>query len=256
MHALEVEGLWKNFGGLQVIRDISLRVEIGEHLGIIGPNGAGKTTLFNLVTGLLQPDAGKIYIFDQDVTNMPTHRRIHAGLARTFQVMNLLSNLTVINNVLLAIQALGPSCFGMFRPLSAYKELADEAKRLMVPWGLWESRDMLVRDLPYGQQRCLELVLSLALKPKLLLLDEPTCGLTITEIDFITHIIQALGRNTTIIIIAHDMDLMFGLDLDYIAVLHYGQIVAIGNQQEIKLNPMVREIYLGTEAGTGSAATV
>lgn len=248
MHALKVEGLCKNFGGLQALHGISFGVKVGERVGIIGPNGAGKTTLFNLVTGLLQADSGKIYIFDQDVTNMPTHRRIHTGLARTFQVMNLLSNLTVIENVLLAVQALGPSRFGMFRPLGDYKEIVDEAQRLMVPWGLWEKRDMLVRDLSYGQQRCLELVLSLASKPKLLLLDEPTCGMTPTEIGFITGIIQNLGMDIAIILIAHDMDLIFSLDLNNVIVLHYGQIVAMGNQQEIKLNPKVREIYLGTEA--------
>ena len=143
--------------------------------------------------------------------------------------MNLLSNLTVINNVLLAVQALGPSRFGMFRPLSDYKELVDEAQKLMAPWGLWENRDMLVRDLSYGQKRCLELILSLAPKPKLLLLDEPTCGMTPTEITFITNIIQNLGRDIAIILIAHDMDLMFGLDLDSVIVLHYGQIVAMGS---------------------------
>lgn len=246
MHALKVEGLCKNFGGLQVTQDISFSVDTGERVGIIGPNGAGKTTLFNLVTGLLQPNAGKVYIFGQDVTNMPAHRRIHTGLARTFQVMNLLSNLTVINNVLLAVQALCPSRFGMFRPLSDYKELINEAQKLMTPWGLWENRDMLVRDLSYGQKRCLELILSLASKPKLLLLDEPTCGMTPTEITFITDIIQNLGRDIAIILIAHDMDLMFGLDLNLVIVLHYGQIVAMGSQQEIKCNSKVREIYLGT----------
>lgn len=247
MHALKVEGLCKNFGGLQVTRDISFSVETGQRVGIIGPNGAGKTTLFNLVTGLLQPDAGRIYIFDRDVTSKSTHLRIHAGLARTFQVINLLSDLTVINNVLLAVQALGPSRFGMFRPLSSYKELVDEAQRLMAPWGLWENRNMLVRDLSYGQQRCLELILSLASKPKLLLLDEPTCGMTPTEIAFITNIIENVGREIAIVLIAHDMDLMFGLDLNYVIVLHYGQIIVMGSQQEVKYNQKVREIYLGTE---------
>ena len=117
----------------------------------------------------------------------------------------------------------------------------------MDPWGLWETRDMLVRNLSYGQQRCLEMVLSLASKPKLLLLDEPTSGMTPTEIAFITNIIQNIGRDIAIILIAHDMDLVFGLDLNSVIVLHYGEIVAMGTQQEIKNNPKVREIYLGTE---------
>lgn len=247
MDALRVEGLCKSFGGLQAIVNVSLNLRVGERLGIIGPNGAGKTTLFNLVTGLLRPDAGKIHIFDHDVTTAPIHRRIQAGLGRTFQVMNLLSNLTVINNVLLAVQALQPSRFGMFRPLSGYRELLDEAKPLMVPWGLWESRDRLVRDLSYGKQRCLELILSLASKPRVLLLDEPTCGMTPSEVAFITDTIKVLGKDIAIILITHDIDLVFGLDLDSVVVLHYGHIVATGSQQEIKTNPKVREIYLGSE---------
>lgn len=255
MHSLKIEGLNKSFGGLKAIHDVSFSVGLGERVGIIGPNGAGKTTLFNLITGLLRPDNGRIYIFDKDVTTMPTHSRIKAGLARTFQVMNLLSNLTVINNVLLSIQAFGPSRFGMFRPLTAYKELLEEAQKLMVPWGLWESRDMLTEDLSYGQKRCLELVLSLASNPKLLLLDEPTCGMTQNEVANIKDIIQTLRRDIAVILIAHDMDLIFSIDLDDIIVLHYGQIVVTGNQQEIKISPRVREIYLGTEEEAESAAT-
>lgn len=256
MHALKVEGLCKNFGGLQAILDVSFSVGIGGHVGIIGPNGAGKTTLFNLITGLLRPEAGRIYIFNQDVTNIPTHQRIKIGLGRTFQVMNLLSNLTVTNNVLLAIQALSPSRFGIFRPLSAYHKLFNEAQRLMDPWGLWECRDILVRDLSYGQQRCLELVLSLASKPKLLLLDEPTCGMTPAEVASITGMIQTIGRDIAIILIAHDMDLIFNIDLDCIIVLHYGQIVVSGSPKEIKLNQRVREIYLGIEEKRKNVAII
>jgi len=247
VHALKVEALSKSFGGLQAVKNISFYLDVGERRGIIGPNGAGKTTLFNLVTGQLRPDAGHISMFDRDVTAMPVHQRIKMGLSRTFQVTNLLPNLTVINNVILAIQALGPTAFGMFRPLTDYKELYAEAQRLMTPWGLWETSDMLVRNLSYGQQRCLELVLSIALKPRLLLLDEPTCGMTPTEVASITKMIHALGKDIAIILIAHDMDLIFGLDLDSVNVLHYGQMVAEGSPQEIKLNSTVKEIYLGTE---------
>lgn len=247
MHALRVEALSKSFGGLQAVKNVSLCLEVGERRGIIGPNGAGKTTLFNLVTGQLRPDAGHIVMFDRDVTAVPVHQRIKMGLSRTFQVTNLLTNLTVINNVVLAIQALKSSAFGMFRPLADYKELYEEAERLMAPWGLWENSDMLVRDLSYGQQRCLELVLSIASKPKLLLLDEPTCGMTPTEVATITDMIHALGKNMAIVLIAHDMDLIFGLDLDSVNVLHYGQILAEGSPEEIRLNSSVREIYLGSE---------
>lgn len=245
MDALKAEGLFKSFGGVQAIINVSFRVGLGERVGIIGPNGAGKTTLFNLVTGLLRPDAGRVYILGHDVTMKPIHERVQVGLGRTFQVMNLLPNLTVINNVLLAIQALRPSRFGMFQPLSGYRELIEEARPLMVPWGLWECRDMLARDLSYGQQRCLELILSLASKPKVLLLDEPTCGMTPSEVAFITNTINTLGKGIAIVLITHDIDLIFGLDLDSVIVLHYGNIVAKGSQKDIKDNPKVREIYLG-----------
>jgi branched-chain amino acid transport system ATP-binding protein len=247
VHALKVEALSKSFGGLQAVKDVSFRLEVGERRGIIGPNGAGKTTLFNLVTGQLRPDAGHISMFDRDVTSMAIHRRIKMGLSRTFQVTNLLPNLTVIDNVVLALQALRPSAFGMFRPLTDYEELYAEAEKLMVPWGLWETADRLVRDLSYGQQRCLELVLSIASKPKLLLLDEPTCGMTPTEVANITNMIHALGKNIAIVLIAHDMDWVFGLDLHSVNVLHYGQIVAEGSPKEIRVNSKVREIYLGSE---------
>jgi branched-chain amino acid transport system ATP-binding protein len=247
VHALKVEALSKSFGGLQAVKNISFCLEVGERRGIIGPNGAGKTTLFNLVTGQLRPDAGQISMFDRDVTTLAIHQRIKMGLSRTFQVTNLLPNLTVIDNVVLAIQALGPSAFGMFRPLTDYEELYDEAEKLMAPWGLWETSDMLVRDLSYGQQRCLELVLSIASKPKLLLLDEPTCGMTPTEVANITDMIHELGKNIAIVLIAHDMDLIFGLDLHSVNVLHYGQIVAEGSPEEIRLNSKVKEIYLGSE---------
>lgn len=253
MDALKAEGLFKRFGGLQAIVDVSFRVGPGERIGIIGPNGAGKTTLFNLVTGLIRPDAGKIHILDNDVTMKPIHERVKFGLGRTFQVLTLLPHLTVLNNVLLAIQALRPSRFGMFRPLNGYRDLVDEAEPLMAPWGLWESRDTLVHDLSYGQQRCLELILSLASKPKVLLLDEPTCGMTPSEVAFITNTIENLGKDISIVLITHDLDLIFGLHLDSVIVLHYGNIVAHGSQEDIKNNSKVREIYLGRgKAGNAS----
>jgi branched-chain amino acid transport system ATP-binding protein len=253
VRALRVDGLFKYFGGLKALQNISFSVETGERRGIIGPNGAGKTSLFNLITGQLLPDAGHIYMFERDVTTIPIHRRIKIGLGRTFQVMNLLSNLTVIENVVLAIQSFGPSAFGMFRPLTEYEDLYNQAKEVMVPWGLWEKRDMLVRDLSYGEQRCLDLILSMASNPKLLLLDEPTCGMTPNEVIHITKMIQGLGKNIAIVLIAHDMDLIFGLNLDRVTVLHYGQIVTEGSPQDIRGNPKVREIYLGSEKRVDNA---
>jgi branched-chain amino acid transport system ATP-binding protein len=134
----------------------------------------------------------------------------------------------------------------MFRTLSAYEELFEKAHRLMIPWGLWESRDLLVRHLSYGKQRCVDLVMCLASMPKLVLLDEPTSGMTPAEVAKMSEMIKTIGKDTTIIIIAHDLDLIFGLDLDCITVLHYGQIIAEGSPRDIKIDPKVREIYLGT----------
>jgi branched-chain amino acid transport system ATP-binding protein len=244
VYALRIEAVSKGFGGLQVMQDLSLKLRTGERLGIIGPNGAGKTTLFNLIAGQLHPDSGTIFMFEKEVTAKLPHERVKTGLGRTFQITNLLLNLTVLENVALALQALQPSRWGMFRAFSSYRHLFDDARKLMDDWGLSDKGDMPVTDLSYGEQRCLEVVLGLASKPRLLLLDEPTCGMTPTEVAGISSMVQNLGREIAIILIAHDMDLIFGQGLDRIAVLHYGQIIVEGTPDEIKGNAKVREIYL------------
>lgn len=246
MPALEVRNLSKNFGALPAVNNVSFTVERGQRWAIIGPNGAGKTTLFNLLNGLISPTSGQVYLFSQNVTHLPIHRRIALGLGRTFQVTSLMPDLTVLDNILLAIQALKPYRFSMFRPQSTYHDLSDEARILLEQWNLWERRDILIRNLSYGERPKVELIMALASKPKLLLLDEPTSGMNLAETEAIMAMIKNLERDITILLIAHDMDLVFGLDLDHITVLHYGQIVAEGMPQEIKADPRVREIYLGT----------
>lgn len=246
MESLRAEGVSKNFGSLYAVQNVSLSVRTGERRAIIGPNGAGKTTLFNLFTGQLKPSAGRTYMFGQDVTTIPVHQRVHLGLARTFQVMNPMLNVSVIENVLLAIQALMPFRFGMFRSQNAYSNLFEEAQSLLIQWGLWERQKELARDLSYGEQRRMELAMALASKPKILLLDEPTSGLSEAEAASLIAMIRGLEQDTTLIIVEHDMDVVFEL-ADYITVLHYGQVIAEGTKEEIKANPKVRAVYLGEE---------
>lgn len=244
MEALRVEGLSKKFGQLKALEDVNLSLQVGEHRGIIGPNGAGKTTLFKLICGELPVTSGRIYMLGQHVTYMPEYRRVRLGLSHSFQLIKLFLELSVVSNVLLALVCRLRGV-NLYRPLSAYTELWNEAEDLLTPWSLWEKRYIPVEELAYGEQRQMELILSLATRPKLWLLDEPFSGMTPAETAIIVNMIGSLGKDISMIIISHDMDLMFSLDLDRITVLHYGQIIAEGSQQEIKVNPRVREIYLG-----------
>lgn len=246
MEALRVEGLSKDFGGVHALTDVSFRVEVGERLVIIGPNGAGKTTLFNLINGQLSPTGGRIYFYGQDITDVPTHRRAHLGQARSFQVISLLLNLTVLDNTLLSLHGTRPSRFQMFRSMKSFVNVFTEAQAILGTAALWEKRDEAVKNLSYGEQRRLEIALSLASKPKLLLLDEPGSGLTRDESLDVIQLIKNLGAKITVLIVDHDMNLVFGV-AERIVVLHYGQVIADGNPEEIRVDPRVREIYMGME---------
>lgn len=246
MEALRIEDLSKNFGGVQAILKLSLGVEVGERLAIIGPNGAGKTTLLNLISGELFPTQGRIYIFDHEVSAVPGYRRVRIGLGRSFQLNNVFLQLTLLENTCVALQALKSSRWQMFRSLSAHDHLIASAQALLEPWDLWGKRNIPISELSYGQQRQIELILSLASKPKLLLLDEPSAGLTSGESANITGMIRNLGTDITVILVAHDMDLVFGV-AERIIVLHYGEIVAEGTGEKISTDPRVREIYIGKE---------
>lgn len=252
MEALRVEGLSKNFGGLQVLKDLSFSIEAGKRVAIIGPNGAGKTTLLKLLTGELSATAGQIYMFGQQITTMPTHQCVQCGLACSYQITSLFSTLTVLDNILLACNGTKPSRFQMFRPFTAYGNLLTRAKELLESIGLWEKRDDLVQNISHGEQRQMELILCLASEPKLLLLDEPSAGLTSAEATSLIDIISNLPREITVLFVAHDMDVVFSL-ADEIMVLYYGQIIARGTPQEIQADPKVKEIYLGVEEDTADA---
>lgn len=243
---LLVKGLGKKFAGLQAIRDVTLYVEPGERRAVIGPNGAGKTTLFNLVSGTLRPTSGEIHIFGREVTRLPPHRRAALGLARTFQITNLFPNLSLLENVLLAVQAMEGVSFSALYGGSACKRLEARSYELLEQWGMRAKAGELVRNLSYGDQRQADLILALSGKPKLLLLDEPTAGLSPAETTVVAEAIRRLDRNITIVLIEHDMDVAFSL-ADCVSVLHLGSLLAEGSVEEIKNDPKVQEIYLGGE---------
>jgi branched-chain amino acid transport system ATP-binding protein len=219
-------------------------IEQGERRAVIGPNGAGKTTLFHVVSGVLPPTSGSITLFGQDATRLPTHKRIALGMARTFQITNLFRNLTVEHNVVLSLQALRPTKLSMFRTLGSYKDLLRSAEALMEEWGLQEKRNALVTELSYGEQRALEILLAVAQKPRLLLLDEPTAGLSPAETATAAETIRQLPRDMAMLLIEHDMDVVFDL-CDTMTVLHLGEVLASGDPAAVRANPEVQEIYLG-----------
>ncbi len=201
MEVLKVENLTKNFGGLQVLQDISFKAEAKEKLAIIGPNGAGKTTLFNVIAGQLPLTSGRVYLSGREVTNLPPHKRLHFGLARSFQINNLFFKLSLMDNVLLALKGAQYPHFQMLRPLTAYASLHEEAQHLMESMGLWQFRSSPVSALSYGDQRLVEVALALTSKPKLLLLDEPTAGLSTADAaSFGDTISQAIRRYDIILL--------------------------------------------------------
>jgi branched-chain amino acid transport system ATP-binding protein len=243
---LRVDGVGIHFGGLQALEDVSFAMEPGERRVIIGPNGAGKTTLFNLISGQLRPNAGSVYLFDDDVTRLAPYRRAALGLARTFQITNLFPNLTVAENLMLAVQALQPVKRSLHRPMRSYPEVTDRTQQLLEEWRLWDKREELARHLSYGDQRELEILMALAGSPRLLLLDEPTAGLSTAETHLVVDVVRRLDPSITILLIEHDLDVAFEL-ANRVMVLHQGRLLMEGTPDEVRGNPQVAEIYLGSD---------
>jgi branched-chain amino acid transport system ATP-binding protein len=243
-YALQLDRVSKAFGGLQAVVRVTLAVRPGERRALIGPNGAGKTTLFNLISGALPVSSGSISLFGQDVTGIPAHRRASRGLARTFQITNLFPDLSVLENCLLAVQALTPPRFAMLRPVSAFADLRHRAQATLEAIGLGALADAQVRNLSHGEQRQLEIALALAGRPRVLLLDEPTAGLSPAESRLMAELLRRLDPAITVLMIEHDMDIALELS-EMVTVLHYGQVIADGPRDEVKSNSQVREIYLG-----------
>jgi branched-chain amino acid transport system ATP-binding protein len=246
MSALVASGLSRNFGGVQALSDVSLAAEPGERRLIIGPNGAGKTTLFNMLAGALAVSSGTVMLFGRDITRLPPYERARMGLARTFQITNLFPRLTVLDNVLLALQASDRAAFSLCRRMRANRGLFHSANALLEEWGLAAIAGEAVRKISYGEQRQIDLILAMAAKPKVLLLDEPTAGLSAAEVVRVVGMVRSLPRDITILMIEHDMDVAFDV-ADRITVLHQGRLIAEGDAVAIRNNPQVTEIYLGAD---------
>ncbi len=242
---LALDGVAKMFGGLRAVDGVSLQIRAGERRAIIGPNGAGKTTLFNLISGELPVTSGRVVLFGQDITALPSFRRTALGMGRTYQITNLFPQLTVRDNVILALLGTHRRKFVVHRPVHGDRDLLDQAHRLLHGVGLKDKGDMTLTRLSYGEQRQVELLLALASKPTMLLLDEPTAGLSPGERRGLARSIRNLDPSITVLLIEHDMDVAFEV-AERVSVLHLGRVLAEGTPDEIRADPQVQQIYLGT----------
>lgn len=244
---LEVEGLAKNFGGLQVSSDITMTLNAGDRCALIGPNGAGKTTFVNLVTGVIPPSAGTIRLDGRDITKLSAAERVRLGLIRSFQVARLFKSMTVREHLELAVLQRDRRTFRLFANVARVAGLADEVAGLLDGMGLTPVAHTAVGSLAYGQQRLLEIALALAMKPKVLILDEPAAGVPHSESQRILDAIDRLPRDLAVLMIEHDMDLVFRF-AKTIVVLAQGRLLCSGTAKEIVADPRVREVYLGSRA--------
>jgi len=243
-YALEVIGLNKAFGGLKVTQGVSLSIRPGERRLIIGPNGAGKTTLFDQISGDLRPSSGQIKLFGEDVTTFASYARAHRGLSRTYQIITLFAGDTLEHNVTLGLLGLLPSRWQMWQPLSSYRDLAIVARRTLDTVGLLHLADHPVSDIAYGEKRRVELAMAMAQKPRVLLLDEPLAGLSNSERATVKSLIASNPKETTVIMIEHDMDT--ALDLaETVTLLNYGRVIVDGERDEVIADERTREVYLG-----------
>jgi branched-chain amino acid transport system ATP-binding protein len=241
---LETQGLCKSFGALTVAEDIDFRLEAGARHALIGPNGAGKTTFVNMLMGALAPSSGRILLGGEDVTARPQAERVRRGLGRTFQINTLFRNLPVLDNVALGIAERTGVARRAWRPASAYGEIRDECLALLATLDLADDHAARVADLPYGKQRLVEIAIALALKPRVLLLDEPAAGVPSHESGRILQVLDALPGGIAILIIEHDMDLVFRF-ARRITVLDQGRVLLEGTPQEIAADRRVHSVYLG-----------
>jgi ABC-type branched-subunit amino acid transport system ATPase component len=244
MSGLETQNLCKSFGALPVASDINFRLERGARHALIGPNGAGKTSFVNLVTGVLRPSDGRILLDSEDITRLSQAARVKRGLVRTFQISALFRRLSLIENVTLAIAEREGAAGDLMRPAGRYRALIDEAYALLETLGLATEALKAVNELAYGRQRLADIAVSLGLKPKVLLLDEPAAGVPSGETGAIIDMIERLPADIAFLIIEHDMDLVFRL-ANRITVLVQGSVLTEGSPQEIAANAEVRQVYLG-----------
>jgi branched-chain amino acid transport system ATP-binding protein len=243
---LKAEHLRKAFGGLIAVDDVSIEVRQKTMHAIIGPNGAGKTTLFNLLSGTMPPTNGKVFYKDNDITSLPPHRRAHLGIGRSFQITNIFPNLTVLENIRLAAQALGNDNFRFLHLASNFSDYIDKAMEVIHQVGLQGQEHVFARGLAHGEKRKLELGIMLACDPELLLFDEPTAGMSSEQVPELMEIIRKVvnDKDRTAILVEHRMDMVMNIS-DFITVMSQGNVLAEGSPQEIASNQLVQKAYLG-----------
>ena len=241
---LRTEGLTRRFGGLTALNDVSIAIPRGEIRAVIGPNGAGKSTLFNCITGVLPPSEGRILFDGDDITGLPPHRISQKAIARSYQITNILPGATVLENVRIAVQSRHHS-WSLLRHHRSYGDVIDRARVVLASVGLADKAEELAANLSHGEQRNLEIGIALATEPKLLCLDEPTAGMSVTETHATVELIRRISANLTILIVEHDMEVVMGLART-ITVLHYGAVLAEGAPADIQANTRVQEVYLKT----------
>jgi branched-chain amino acid transport system ATP-binding protein len=243
---VETDRLRKEFGALVAVANVSVKVRADSIHSIIGPNGAGKTTFFNLLSGNLEPTSGRVYFKGRDITQLPLHRTAHLGIGRSFQITNIFPNLTVLENIRLACQALGRHNFRFLRPYGHFRQYEERAWEVIRQVGLEKEALILARTLPHGGQRKLELGMILAPDPEVLLLDEPTAGMAAEQVPELIDLIRSVHEagNKTVLLVEHNMNVVMSIS-DFITVMHQGQVLAEGTPAEIAANEVVQSAYLG-----------
>ncbi|BDB30313.1 MULTISPECIES: ABC transporter ATP-binding protein [Cupriavidus] len=240
---IETRGVSKRFGDFKALTDVSVSIRPGMLTSIIGPNGAGKSTYFNLLSGAFAPSEGRILFMGRDITGMRQHEFAHIGIAKSFQITSLFPNFTVLENVRIALQA-HVSRYGMWRRRSALSGLTEQASVLLETVGLSGRAKSFARELAHGQQRCLEIAVALAAQPKLLLMDEPTAGMSPEETKVMMGLIRRLVEQRTVVLVEHKMKLVMGIS-ERVVVLHHGELIAEGTPDDIRANDLVKRVYLG-----------
>jgi branched-chain amino acid transport system ATP-binding protein len=244
MSALTVNQLCKSFGGLHVTNNVNLDIAPGERRLIIGPNGAGKTTLFNLITGELSPDSGSVALFGQDITRVPSRRRPHLGMARTYQIITLFANDTIMHNVSLALLGLSPARWNPLIDIKRQGRFTEHARAALERVGLTHIAERPLSQTSYGERRRVEIAMALAQNPKVLLLDEPFAGLSIDERRDVHRCLMAIPHDVTIVMIEHNMDVALEF-AERITLLHFGEVIVEGTRADVVADPRTREVYLG-----------
>jgi branched-chain amino acid transport system ATP-binding protein len=246
MEILQVKDVYKDFSGLKVLMGVTFTVKANEKRAIIGPNGAGKTTLFNIISGKYRPSSGSILFRENEVGGLSPYVLNHLGMCRSFQITNIFQNLTVFENVCAGVRSHAGLRYHLFRTLDRQLKIIARAEQIIEQVGLAEVKQRPAYELSYGQQRALEIGITLSSEPELVLLDEPTAGMTREETEEMVKLMMSVAENRTLMIIEHDMDVVFSL-ADTISVLHNGTILASGKPDAIRNDPRVKDAYLGEE---------